>query len=51
MQIFNIYGKSGGSKEDIAMTEAILEATEDEKTAEQQKTKQTLPTIIIGDFN
>ena len=51
LQIFNIYGKSGGSKEDIAMTEALIETIRDEKEAEQNKMKQTLPTIILGDFN
>ena len=51
MQVFNIYGKAGGRKEDVAVTEALLEATKGEREAEQRRTKHTLPTMILGDFN
>ena len=41
-----IYGTSGGSKDAIATTEAILEAIEEEVNGDP-----TMPTIIQGDFN
>ena len=34
IQVFNIYGQSGGGKEDIAVTEAILEAVREERDSE-----------------
>ena len=46
IQVFNVYGQSGGSKEDIAIAEAILEAVREEKDEEQH-----LPTLIVGDLN
>ena len=51
MQVFNLYGKAGGRKEDIAVTEALLEVIEGEMNAEQERSKQCIPTIICGDFN
>ena len=50
MQVFNLYGKAGGRKEDIAVTEALLGVIEGERVAEHKKTKQTIPTIICGDL-
>ena len=44
--VFPVYGKSGGSKEAIAMTEAILQAIRREIRSESH-----MPTIITGDFN
>ena len=41
-----IYGKSGGSKDAIATTEAILEAIEEEVNGDP-----IMPTIIRGGFN
>ena len=41
-----IYGKSGGSKDAIATTEAIMEAIEEEVNGDP-----TMPTIIHGGFN
>ena len=41
-----LYGKSGGSKDAIATTEAILEVIEEEVNGDP-----ILPTIIQGDFN
>ena len=46
MQIFNVYGQSGGGKEDIAVTEAILAAVRKERDQEAH-----LPTLIVGDVN
>ena len=46
VQVFNIYGQSGGGKEDIALTEAILEAVREERDKEPH-----LPTLIVGDIN
>ena len=44
MQIFNVYGQSGGGKDDIAVTEAILAAVRKERDQEAH-----LPTLIVGD--
>ena len=46
MHCYVLYGKSGGSKEAIATTEAILEAIEEEVEGDP-----ILPTIVQGDFN
>ena len=46
IQVFNIYGQSGGGKEDIAVTEAILEAVREERDSEPH-----LPTFLVGDVN
>ena len=46
IQVFNVYGQSGGGKEDIAITEAILEAVREEAKAETQG-----PTLLMGDVN
>ena len=43
--VYNIYGQSGGSKEDKAVTEAIIAAIRAENDQEQH-----LPTIIMGDI-
>ena len=44
--VYNIYGQSGGSKEDKAVTEAILTAIRADIDQEQH-----LPTLIMGDVN
>ena len=44
--VYNIYGQSGGSKEDIAVTQAILAVIKTEMVQEQH-----LPVIIMGDAN
>ena len=44
--VYNIYGQSGGSKEDKAVTEAIIAAI---RAGNEQE--QHLPTIIMGDIN
>ena len=46
VQVFNIYGQSGAGKEDIAVTEAIIEAVREERDQEPH-----LPTLIVGDVN
>ena len=43
IQVFNVYGQSGGSKADRATTEAILEALREDRDKEQH-----LPTLIVG---
>ena len=44
--VYVVYGKSGGSKEAIAITEAILQAIRREIKAEAY-----VPTLIVGDVN
>ena len=44
--VFPVYGTSEGSKEAIAMTEAILQSIRREIRTESHK-----PTIVTGDFN
>ena len=44
--IYVPYGKSGGSRKDRDMTEAIIEAIKDEINSEVHKL-----TLILGDFN
>ena len=46
MVVFSFYGQSGGSKVDVAVTEAILDAARMEMMQDQ-----SLPTIITGDLN
>ena len=41
--VYNIYGQSGGKKEDKAVTEAIMTAVRAEIDQEQH-----LPTLIMG---
>ena len=47
LRIYAMYGKSGGTKEAKAVTEAILEAIEEEEA----NGDPILPTFIQGDYN
>ena len=46
MQVFNVYGQSGGGKANEAIIETILAAVNQERDSEQY-----LPTLIVGDIN
>ena len=46
MQVFNVYGQSGGGKANEAIAETILAAARQERDSEQY-----LPTLIVGDIN
>ena len=46
LTVYVIYGRSGGSTKDKAVTETIPEAIKEEMDTEYHR-----PTIIMGDFN